>query len=238
MTAFKTNYSTSIVAAVLLCFMFSCRISDNVVPKHYLTKRKYNKGWHVNNTSKKNKSTKQKYADIQNLTGDTLASSVSEDVEKDTHQELSASINSEYNVYRENEIHILQNPFSNEKNDTTKTVKRVKQKNSTIKNNPENKSKKTNTNTLTSFIIIVIWALLAIPIITIYNTYFLFLYLHVLGALFFPFLISTIIAAIQWKKCKDCYKNNGLLIPGIIVITLLALIVLAGFTLFIASILL
>ncbi|NUM50981.1 MAG: hypothetical protein HUU48_07675 [Flavobacteriales bacterium] len=79
-----------ILASTIVCFMLSCGTSTKVVSNHYFTKRKYNKGWYVNNTSKKQENTKQKHTNASIFPNDTLAFfEVVE--EKEIQQELFAS---------------------------------------------------------------------------------------------------------------------------------------------------
>lgn len=116
-----------IAAAIIICFILSCGTSTKVVSNHFLTKRKYNKGWYVNNITKKQESTKQKHADTPLFPNDTLTFSEVA-AENEIHQELFASNELNPVIYKESKRSILQYPTISAESDTSKTIKREKKK--------------------------------------------------------------------------------------------------------------
>ncbi|NUM50980.1 MAG: hypothetical protein HUU48_07670 [Flavobacteriales bacterium] len=112
---------------------------------------------------------------------------------------------------------MLQSTITTNKIDASKTIKRYQQKSKTENKNPENEPKKTNPNALVSFLIFAYWVVLAIVfLITLGSRGIGILLFLSLFMLIIPFMLLSIFALVKWLKCKDCYKNNGLAIPGLL----------------------
>lgn len=75
----------------------------------------------------------------------------------------------------------------------------------------------TKPNALVSFLIFVYWIVLAIVFLTPLGSKGIgILLLLSFYLLIIPFMVLSILALVKWLKCKDCYKNNGLAIPGLL----------------------
>lgn len=218
------KYANLIVTAILVCFMFACRTSDKVVSKHFLTKRKYNKGWYVNSISNHSSKIKEKYKNVSERNADTLIIFMpkTENVEN-IHEELFASNELKPIAYKEYKKVVLQYTTAVSISDTNKVAKKENRKKKIENKNTEEVPPKTNIKALLSFFIVSIWGILGFLAYYYSIAYFYFLILSLL-VLSIPFIVLTTIAIVKWIKCKECYKNNGFLIPGVIVMGVLVLI--------------
>lgn len=213
----KNNYIYLFSFIIVVCILFSCTPSRQVVSGNLISKRKYNKGWYINNPktiSNYNYKNTETTEILQSPVYDTIIEKINTET---SLQELYASDKIEI-IYTE--ANRKNKPFysvKNTPNDTTQKIQKEPISEDKKKECSELK-KKANKNlglTLTMILLIPIVYIIAFFLMLAVATfsalftalvYLLFYVLYVdLIIMFFVYGVGAIIYGIRYRK-KNCYK--------------------------------
>ncbi len=219
---------------LFVSLLFSCKTSDNVVSQHFLTKRKYTKGWYMHSHTNENKTVArhiqtEETAEIKSIEKDNFSDNQSALIYAQADEQMllpEKKLQSNIDIPETNSLA--------EKTDTLPAKKKVKKNFLSRTKEVDAEGKKTNMYALYSLLAIIgsiiLFGLFSVFVGIEYSKLIDFL----MGITFwgaYPIGAAALLgfhAYIERSKNPDKYKNNRLAIPAVVVGIFLALASLAS----------
>jgi hypothetical protein len=215
----RWNKSNILLSIAIISLLVACVPSEQVVSNHFLTKRKYTKGWYIHSHTNEKKTVArhiqtEETAEIKSIEKDNFSDNQSALVYAQADEQmLLPEKKLQSNTY------IPETNSLAEKTDTIPAKKKVKKIFFSSEKNESKKDKKTNPPALVSFILaLVSYMLIGLSMLLKSGaTGYLMSFMFVISSTFSLFSGYFAFLALELKRKEpDKYKNFGLIFPGLL----------------------